>query len=236
MEGVAIVAIEHQMPIDEALYMDLWDVNRVGFVTVDGHPIPEDRVVAEAKSKLRRMERVGLAFSIPLARRPAERKMPTVSFAFTRMKGLEVGGDGEEQEGAIVEFGVLARSARPYATITAREELRDDSRIVETTRQIAERLKASFVFGDSALEFCDPNPENPRQRAWGLTYYGPSLVSQLGRDRVASAPAWKVEFDDRGGAWVWLDELPLKESPEKAARRKAVEEHLRLAEVFPNVL
>lgn len=233
MEDTVIIAFDHNERIDERLFLDIWDIN--GPFNIYGKAIPRATLEAEAASKVRRMDKVGFSFGITLPPREGDSQRQGLSVGFTRMSGMEVGGDGELQEGAIVEFGILARSEKVMATITADPPAKGDSRLIETALAVARRQRASFAFGDNALEFCDPNPSNPRSRAWGLAYYGLDLVRDLGRDRLASAPAYKVDFDDRGGCWLWLDASPFAPSSEKEARRAAVEAHLGLRERFPDV-
>ena len=102
----------------------------------------------------------------------------------------------------------------------------------QTARRVRDILGATFAFGESELELSTEGTEDPRLRAWGLTYYGKALVDVLGRARLASAPARDIEFDEQGGCWVQLVELPFVASVEKEKVREAVEAHLGLHERF----
>jgi hypothetical protein len=103
---------------------------------------------------------------------------------------------------------------------------------LQECRRIRKLLNASFGFGDDLPAFRDPSVTDPRSRAWGVTYYGPKLVQEIGLERLKTAPAHKVEVEDNGAVWLYLDELPFVPSPQMEARKDAVEQHLGLRERF----
>lgn len=105
---------------------------------------------------------------------------------------------------------------------------------LEESRRISKLLDASFGFGDDFPLFHDQGVTDPRSRAWGVTYYGPKLVNEIGLERLRSAPVHKIEEEKDGGVWLYLDELPFVPSPQVDARKEAVEHHLGLRERFPN--
>jgi hypothetical protein len=105
---------------------------------------------------------------------------------------------------------------------------------VEECHRILELLDASFGFGGDLPALRDPGITDPRSRVWGVTYYGPKLAQEIGLERLKTAPAHKVEVQEDGGVWLYLDELPLVPSPQVDARKDAVEQHLGLRERFPN--
>lgn len=103
---------------------------------------------------------------------------------------------------------------------------------LEECQRVSKLLGAFFACGDDFEPYKDPSLRDPRSRAWGVTYYGPKLVSEIGLERLRTAPAHKIEEKD-GGVWLYLEELPFVPSPQMEARRDALEHHLGLRERFP---
>lgn len=69
-----------------------------------------------------------------------------------------------------------------------------------------------------------------RSRAWGATVYGPELVKHVGREKLRSAPAFKVDELAYGGVWLQASENPFAVPP---AAKRAIVKHPGLAALFP---
>jgi hypothetical protein len=74
--------------------------------------------------------------------------------------------------------------------------------------------------------------DDPRRNVWPTTYYGPALSMLIGRERLRTAPAWKVEEAPDGGTWLFVEEAPFAWGTAADERARTIERHLRLAEVF----
>lgn len=94
-------------------------------------------------------------------------------------------------------------------------------------RAVVDEFDAEFGFGGEYVSLMRPGIRDARAWAWDLTYFGPSEVRRLGRDRLAQAPFHQIEWTEAGGAWTRLSRNPLWPSLEKEARRREVAAHLR---------
>lgn len=131
-----------------------------------------------------------------------------------------------------LDFDVVKHAKFNYGSVFGE----NSPHLIDAGRRVAEIIGAPFAFGDDRDAFVDPDLFDPRSRAWGITYYGPDLVNVIGRVRIESAPAAQVEFEPDGGAWVLLMPYdPFETSMTKEKVRAAVETHLDLAKLFPNV-
>lgn len=99
---------------------------------------------------------------------------------------------------------------------------------------VAMRLDPLFCLVAEMDDRVVPGLRDPRARVWPSTYYGPAMVGRLGRERVLSAPAWRVEaVEGTGGIWLHMHESPLTHPRETEATRSRVQEHLRVEQIYP---
>lgn len=200
--------------------------------SVHGEVQDPAQVRAWIRRDLARGDLVGVPMIPPS--RASETERPSFTFYSPVASIVEFPGGGAEEAGTVVEWhlGVIAHAKFPYACILGPNGAGGDPRYLDACQRATALVSAPFAFGDDTAFFVGPDPQDPRSRAWGITYYGPDLVMALGRETLATAPAAQVVFDDRGGAWLWLDERPFAPSKAKEERRAAVEHHLRLRERF----
>ncbi|SRR6266508_5136832 len=93
-------------------------------------------------------------------------------------------------------------------------------------------LQPSFGWGDDFDYLLKFRRKDPRRQAFALNLYGAEAVAEIGRDRLRSAPSWKVMERPWGGTIVQLAEKPfhpIRTIPDD--KREALRKHLRLEEI-----
>ncbi|SRR6266540_762795 len=93
-------------------------------------------------------------------------------------------------------------------------------------------LQVPYGWGDDFDHLLKFKKKDPRRHAFGLNFYGREAVAKIGRDRVLSAPAWRVDQRPWGGIIVQLVEKPfhaIRTIPDET--REALRKHLRLEEI-----
>jgi len=95
-------------------------------------------------------------------------------------------------------------------------------------------LKKIYLFLDAEFGWCDLfdhlakfEGKDPRQYVFGMTFYGPNVVEEIGRDKLLCAPVYKVEELENGGILLMLGEQPFFPHPKRY--RAAVGKHLGLS-------
>lgn len=231
-----ILAIAHRTQYSEENVLHL----------VNLYPLPpylDERRVREHVKDVFRWPGVHSVFFGPPEvpdRDPRFRASVPFSFGWGKLTGYQKYPEGQEGEARLFPMRVFAEPRFEYATVTITDSGMDvrkpshSSLYLRAGRQALAILDGFFAFGDEQERFVDDTLSDPRSRAWGATYYGPDLVRDIGWETLRTAPAWSVERDTRGGAWVLLAPLPFVPSEAKERRRRAVEIHLDLTRRFPN--
>ena len=227
-----MVAFAHQARVDEALLLALSQLWGAPARTVHGEPIPEEALRDQARRMARRQEDVLATCVPPALLTGTSRAAPCLSIVLSPVHAWELPSllpPVELRLGALAG-GPLGRLATLFAddAFDARDPRHSDA-LLEGCRRVQALLGAAFALGDERLELVGEPPRDARRRAWSVAYYGPALVAALGPERVAAAPAHRVERTPEGGAWVILDPLPFLPSPAKERARRTVEDHLALA-------
>ena len=100
--------------------------------------------------------------------------------------------------------------------------------VIEYLARAIDALRPDFAFVDHYfMNVSGRIGVDLRTCAWGVTVYGPDLVRKIGKDRLLTAPAYRVEEFPWGGIWLQPEENPFLASGESKRR---VEEHLGLNE------
>ena len=94
-------------------------------------------------------------------------------------------------------------------------------------------LKKLYLLFNSEFAWCDLfdylakfEGKDPQKYVFGMTFYGPKIVDEIGRERLLTAPVYKVEELENGGFLLMLGEQPF--FPHPKSYREAVGNHLGL--------
>jgi hypothetical protein len=68
--------------------------------------------------------------------------------------------------------------------------------------------------------------KDPRQKVFGMTFYGSGMVKDIGKDKLLSSPVYKAEELENGGIFLQLGEQPFY--PHSEEYRNTVARHLGL--------
>ena len=105
--------------------------------------------------------------------------------------------------------------------------------IPERCQWFIEYLKKTYLFLDAEFAWCDLfdhlatfEKKDPRQHVFGMTFYGPEMVEEIGRKKLLSAPVYKVEEFENGGILLQLAEQPF--FPHQKKYLMEVQEYLGL--------
>ena len=200
--------------------------------TVRGEPMPEEAVQLHARMLMRHPHALSVVLVPPMSAADAGRAPPL---------GLQLAGDatmaydaGLGVERLTLELPVLQAAPLALATLWAgrldASTPRGAARFLDAARRVQGALEAPFAFGASVAELAEPELVDPRQRAWGIAYYGAQMANGLPLDKLDGLA--EVERDEAGGAWVRLDPMPFVDDPDKETRRRDVERALGLRERF----
>ena len=85
-------------------------------------------------------------------------------------------------------------------------------------------LNAEYAWSDHFDYLFKHKYDDARQYVFGLTFYGKEMVEQIGRDKLLSAPVYKVEELENGGIMLQLHDHPFCKLPEK--ERRPILKHL----------
>lgn len=237
MKDDFLAAFRGRRTITIELLQELRDYRGAGLYDVRGKPVPKEAVLRSIESRWRRREKVGISSTIVLPLLPGEHESPTLSAYLSRVDHVNLGEtQADPPESVMAPVPAFQRAEPPYATVFGQSDRTgpDMDRVVDALKRVSAILDCEFAAADAHSEFA--GAETIENRLWGLTYLGPERVNAIGKDCVSSSPAYKVEFDDYGGSWVWLAALPFATSKEKERRRTAVERHLALSDRFSAAL
>lgn len=98
-------------------------------------------------------------------------------------------------------------------------------KFLSQVRPFVDILESDFAYGDLVENVIQHSGDDPREKAWPFMILGPELVARYGRERVLSAPAWKVDPLPHGAVWIEVSENPFT-ATRKELRRVA--DHLGL--------
>ncbi len=90
-------------------------------------------------------------------------------------------------------------------------------------------LRPAYGWGDDFDYLLSFKRKDERRFAFGLNLYGPEYAERIDRDRLLSAPAFRIDERPWGGIVVQLTENPFWGIPEE--KREGLRDHLRLEEI-----
>ncbi|MBW1784899.1 MAG: hypothetical protein JRL30_29670 [Deltaproteobacteria bacterium] len=76
-------------------------------------------------------------------------------------------------------------------------------------KKIFAELNPVFGYFDTYDYVYSMKQKDPRQYVFGLTFYGKEMVEQIGKEKILSAPAYKVEEFPHGGIMLQIHENPV---------------------------
>lgn len=231
----AVCAIDYALPPTRALIESVCDPWGAGLRDRNG--VPLDRAWHDRRCELFLRGTIdGFEVYPPPGSVESESSRPAYTLGLRSVSALlsanEAGPEVEWQ------LGMLRRPSGTFATMWSDrrvDDLRVESaaeRYVRTCRRVREILQGDFAFVAEEVELVEPAPIDARTRAWGLVYYGPQMLDEIGMDRIVAANPSRVERESDGGAWVWFHEQPFVHSFEKTRRLEEVARVLRLEEIY----
>lgn len=98
-------------------------------------------------------------------------------------------------------------------------------KFVQIGRKAIEFLAPGFAWADRQSNMpapAGPRPAcDPREQVWGLNYYNPFVVEEIGREYLLHAPVHQVTTLDNGGIILLPDPNPFQTDPTTKARLEA---------------
>ncbi len=85
-------------------------------------------------------------------------------------------------------------------------------------------IGSEFAWSDHFDYLLKHRNDDARQYIFGLTFYGKEMVEQIGREKLLTAPVYKVEEFENGSIMLQLHEHPFCKIPEK--ERRPILKHL----------
>lgn len=99
------------------------------------------------------------------------------------------------------------------------------TKFVQIGRKAIEYLAPDFAWADRQSNMPAPAGAlpavDPRGLVWGLNYYNPFMVEEIGRERLLDVPAHQIDELDTGGIILLPDTNPFQADPATKARLEA---------------
>lgn len=110
----------------------------------------------------------------------------------------------------ITTLSIDSRYTKPYNN-------NDPSLIYEFVLELYDYLSPSYVYGDTHLiDRTHPTTEGVKNRRleeiFWVNGFGPEMATNIGRERLGEAPAWRIDDCDDGGIFLWTSPLPYSSS------------------------